>query len=268
MQKNSFLRPIKSKTLRLIFGFDNSLENLCNPLHVMQPAINHFEKFAINRFFWFIVDLKNWKNICGGGEIEKMTPLKTHNFFNDSHQLIHDITHPADLHHVNAFSRFWVNFYLTLPHERRPYSKMTMYFRILNAKKEYYWIMVQYSDAIFDSNGQFVYGLVFATDISHLKNDGDPMLSILDTYNGNCQHFFCTHKTKLNLVEKNSLYNLTTKEREVLYYLAIGYSSKQIASELNLSIKTIDNHRQNMLHKTQSKSTGELIANCSMNGYI
>lgn len=202
MKKINFLRPIKSKTLRLTFGFDNSLENSCNPFNVLQPAIVHFEKFAISRFFWFIVDLKNWKNVCGGGELETMTPLKRHNFFNDSHQLIHDITYPVDLHHVNAFSRFWVNYYLALPEERRPYSKMTMYFKILNAKKEYYWIMVQYSDAIFDSNGQFEYGLVFATDISHIKKDGDPMLSILDTYDGNCQHFFARIKPNLILLKK------------------------------------------------------------------
>ncbi|MFZ4768758.1 MAG: LuxR C-terminal-related transcriptional regulator [Ferruginibacter sp.] len=38
-----------------------------------------------------------------------------------------------------------------------------------------------------------------------------------------------------------------------------GFSSKQIALALNIAINTTDNHRQNMLRKTQSKSTGELV---------
>ena len=35
---------------------------------------------------------------------------------------------------------------------------------------------------------------------------------------------------------------------------------RQIAGSLERSIKTIDNHRQNMLRKTSTKSTGELVA--------
>jgi DNA-binding CsgD family transcriptional regulator len=260
------LKPIKSKTLRLTFGFSNPLEKKVNPIDILQPAINHFEKFSIGRFFWFIVDLRKWKHICGGGDIEKMTPLKKSNFFNDDHQKLHDVTHPDDLPQVMAFSRYWVNYHLTLPEERRPYSKMTLYFRIKNAQHNYYWIMVQYSDAIFDNEGKFVYGLVFATDISHLKKEGSPMLSILDTYDGSCQQFFCTDFKKLT--EQRHFHKLTIREREVLHYLAIGYSSKQIASQLKLSVKTIDNHRQNMLHKTNSKSTGELVAYSITNGYL
>jgi DNA-binding CsgD family transcriptional regulator len=242
------------------------LENKINPLEILEPAVKHFEKFAIGRFFWFIIDLRNWKHVCGGGDIEKMTPLKKNNFFNDDHQKLHDITHPDDLPHVMAFSRFWVNYYLSIPVERRPYSKMTMYFRIKNVLNNFYWIMVQYSDGILDDNDKFVYGLVFATDISHLKKEGTPMLSILDTYDGNCQQFFCTDLQKLT--KQNLFHNLSIREREVLQHLAMGYSSKQIASELYLSVKTIDNHRQNMLHKTSSKSTAELVAYSITNGYV
>jgi DNA-binding CsgD family transcriptional regulator len=262
----SILKPIKSETLRLTFGFSNPLETIVNPFEILQPAINHFEKFAIGRFFWFIVDLRNWKHVCGGGEIETMTPLKKANFFNDNHQKLHDITHPDDLPHIMAFSKFWVNYYVSIPEERRPYSNMTMYFRIQDESLSYYWIMVQYSDGILDSSDKFVYGLVFVTDISHLKQAGKPMLSILDSYDGNCQQFFCTDLT--TLTESNVNHNLTVREREVLHYIAIGHSSKQIASELKLSVKTIDNHRQNMLHKTKCKSTGELVAYCITNGYL
>jgi len=260
------LRPIKPKTLRRTFGFTNPLEKKVNPFKVLQPVINHIKEFAIGRYFWFIVDLKNWKHICGGGDIEKMTPLKKNNFFNEDHQKLHDITHPDDLPQVMAFSRYWVNYFINLPLERRAYSKMTLYFRIKNTMNYYYWVMVQYPDGILDSDNQFAYGLVFVTDISHIKKEGKPMLSILDTYEGNCQQFFCADFNKLT--EINLLYNPSSRERDVLQYLSIGYSSKQIASQLNLSVKTIDNHRQNMLHKTKCKSSGELVAYSITNGFL
>lgn len=46
----------------------------------------------------------------------------------------------------------------------------------------------------------------------------------------------------------------------MLRFLTIGYSSKQIAAELNIATKTIDNHRQNLLQKTNTKSSAELVA--------
>ncbi|OBX25429.1 regulatory LuxR family protein [Gelidibacter algens] len=53
---------------------------------------------------------------------------------------------------------------------------------------------------------------------------------------------------------------LTSREKEILQLLAKGFGSKQIASLLNISIKTVDNHRQNMLHKTGSKTSSELVS--------
>ena len=42
---------------------------------------------------------------------------------------------------------------------------------------------------------------------------------------------------------------LTDREREVLQLIAEGYSSKEIATHLNLSNKTIASHRQNIMDK-------------------
>jgi two-component system, NarL family, response regulator NreC len=51
---------------------------------------------------------------------------------------------------------------------------------------------------------------------------------------------------------------LTSREREVLQLLAEGKSTRDIASCLNLSVKTIETHRQNMMDKLQLHSIAEL----------
>jgi two-component system, NarL family, response regulator NreC len=43
---------------------------------------------------------------------------------------------------------------------------------------------------------------------------------------------------------------LTGREREILQLISEGYSSKEIASYFNLSIKTVATHRQNIMDKT------------------
>jgi two-component system response regulator NreC len=51
---------------------------------------------------------------------------------------------------------------------------------------------------------------------------------------------------------------LTAREREVLQLVAEGKSTKDIASLLNLSVKTIETHRQNIMEKLHLFSIAEL----------
>lgn len=52
---------------------------------------------------------------------------------------------------------------------------------------------------------------------------------------------------------------LTKKEREIIHYILEGLTSKEIASELGLSARTIETHRYNILNKLGLKSTPELV---------
>jgi DNA-binding NarL/FixJ family response regulator len=52
---------------------------------------------------------------------------------------------------------------------------------------------------------------------------------------------------------------LTQREREVLQLVANGRSTKQIADELEISIRTVESHRINMLKKMSVSNTAELI---------
>ena len=51
---------------------------------------------------------------------------------------------------------------------------------------------------------------------------------------------------------------LSPKEREVLQLMSEGHSTKQIAADLNLSVKTIETHRQQIMEKLDLHSIAEL----------
>lgn len=51
---------------------------------------------------------------------------------------------------------------------------------------------------------------------------------------------------------------LSPKEREVLQLLSEGLSSKEIAHQLGVSVKTIDTHRQHIMEKLSLRSIAEL----------
>ncbi|MBL7736515.1 MAG: LuxR family transcriptional regulator [Chitinophagaceae bacterium] len=261
----AILTPLSVDTLRTHPAISHAAKKEIDAHEIYKPIIDGFEKFAIGPFFWFVIDFTTWKHTAGGGAIETMTPLNK-NIFQADNMLIHSITHPDDIPAIMAFTNFWMSHYPNLPDEKRPHVKPTLYFRIKNVNHEYYWVMVQYLNGILNEKKQWIYGLIIVTDISHIKKNGDPLMTILDTSDVKSTRFFYTDKdlfSQMQIINK-----LTGREIEILGYLSRGFSSKQIASQLGLSIKTVDNHRQNMLRKTATKSSAELVNYCIHLGYL
>ena len=52
---------------------------------------------------------------------------------------------------------------------------------------------------------------------------------------------------------------LTNREREILQAIAEGYTSKQIAEQLFISVKTVENHRANIMNKLNIHDTASLV---------
>jgi DNA-binding NarL/FixJ family response regulator len=53
--------------------------------------------------------------------------------------------------------------------------------------------------------------------------------------------------------------NLTQKEKEILHYLADGCSSREIAKKLNISVRTVETHRYNLMNKLELTNAAQLI---------
>lgn len=61
---------------------------------------------------------------------------------------------------------------------------------------------------------------------------------------------------------------LTDREREILRLIATGATSREIARQLFLSSKTVDNHRARILEKLQVRNKAEAVAHAIRGGYI
>ena len=62
--------------------------------------------------------------------------------------------------------------------------------------------------------------------------------------------------------------DLSPRERDVLNEIIDGWSNSQIAKKLNLSIRTIESHRSNVIQKTNSRNMYQAIARAIKKGYI
>ncbi|NOZ47211.1 MAG: response regulator transcription factor, partial [Chlorobi bacterium] len=57
----------------------------------------------------------------------------------------------------------------------------------------------------------------------------------------------------------NSSVKISKREKEILILICKGYSNKEISEELFISHRTVDKHRTNLLSKTVTKNSANLV---------
>jgi DNA-binding NarL/FixJ family response regulator len=61
---------------------------------------------------------------------------------------------------------------------------------------------------------------------------------------------------------------LTQREKEILQLLAMEYTNDKIAAELNISYRTVETHRKNLMHKTKAHNLAGLLKYAYQNSLL
>lgn len=75
-----------------------------------------------------------------------------------------------------------------------------------------------------------------------------------------------SHQPEADSTDDN--YELSDRESEVLVLVAQGFSSKEIADKLCISIHTVNTHRKNITHKTGIKSVAGLAVYAMLHNLV
>jgi DNA-binding NarL/FixJ family response regulator len=62
--------------------------------------------------------------------------------------------------------------------------------------------------------------------------------------------------------------SLSTREEEILRFVAWGYSNKEIASRLDLSVKTVETHKANAAQKLGLTNRNEIVRFAMLRGWL
>jgi DNA-binding NarL/FixJ family response regulator len=103
-----------------------------------------------------------------------------------------------------------------------------------------------------------------------VKSDSDRDLLVAVEALSNHKPFFTPRATELMLngleqrstvggLPQNLSDRLTSREREIVQLLSEGKSSKEVASDLSISVKTAETHRANIMRKLEIHSVSELV---------
>jgi DNA-binding NarL/FixJ family response regulator len=71
---------------------------------------------------------------------------------------------------------------------------------------------------------------------------------------------YVAEQARAGLANEGPDTELTTRERQILSLVAQGRTNADIATMLGISVKTVDNHRTNVMRKLDVHSAAELVA--------
>ncbi|KJS48000.1 MAG: hypothetical protein VR66_16345 [Peptococcaceae bacterium BRH_c23] len=82
------------------------------------------------------------------------------------------------------------------------------------------------------------------------------------------QKYLVTRALKPERYAEMKKFELTTRETELLQLIALGYSNMEIAKKLNISIKTVENHKTRIHDKLGINSRSKLVRYAKDNGLV
>jgi DNA-binding CsgD family transcriptional regulator len=116
---------------------------------------------------------------------------------------------------------------------------------IRTKKKEKKRVLCQFTPLITNDDGYPSLSSGYITDITHLKKDGLPNLYVIVE-----NQLVYAEETKPEMIIKNKHIPFTKRQVEILKLMSSGYSAKEVAQNLDLSVATIYTQTKLIKNKT------------------
>jgi len=220
------------------------------------------EMFAIGEFYYYVMNLTTSTLSHHHENILKLHGLEK---YPEHLKEVIDLAHPDDLPFVVQAEQTAIQKMIEIGLEHQLYLKISYCFRMKTSKNTYELFHHQSVHTMEDEAGQLVQSINIHTNINHLtrQNPNTVLISGIGPRND-------FHQIKLKNFKQNSLFseNLTKREIEVLSLIAKGYSGGEIARILILSEHTVRTHRKNILKKTNSRNSKELLKKAFESGIV
>lgn len=215
-----------------------------------------------------LIDYTQRRHLAISGPLTNLTGYQASDIIDEGLGFMLDIFHKDDfaIYNGQVFTQV-TELLCKTPHEQHDQLIFSFSYRLRKADQSY---MTVYQQGTYITDPQThlpLYSIAVVNDITPLKRDNS-MLFTVDKRPDAGQSV-----GHLNLLEQyfhpgTAETKFSKRETELLKLLSEGFSSKQIAHRLFISESTVINHRKNMLYKSSSKNSAELIRYALQRGLI
>lgn len=222
---------------------------------LQRPQIERIigEMFAIGKFYYYVLNLTN---STLSHHHENILPLHGLKKYPENLKEVIDLTHPDDIPFVMKAEQIVIEKMLEIGLDHQLFTKASYCFRMKTANGNYELFHHQAIPTLEDENGHLIQSINIHTNIHHIttQNPHTVLVSGIGPRND-----FHQMKIEDELLPQHSCMNLTKRETEVISLIAKGYSGAEISKMLILSEHTVRTHRRNILAKTNSRNSKELV---------
>ena len=199
----------------------------------------------------YLLQSNEQKRIFGSGSDGQNIDAKMH----------YENIHPDDLAFVLETDNMVYNFFSEMPFDEKKNYRLVYDFRTRDTEGVYVGHMHQSVVLEQDKNGRTWLTLVITHLLSERNKNEKPQRRLINMKTGKL-HLF-------NEIDGNySGVVLTRREQEVLSLIGRGYDSINISDRLHISVNTVNNHRQNILRKTDTENATQAVLYCKRLGLI
>lgn len=245
-----------------------NLYSVWDPNRIAKDKVSHSISFddltnsiiSTGSFYFYIIDFFDMS-------LSHISPAiaEIHGFdsetvsFND----ILGAIHPDDIDFVTKAEAVSTDFfYNKVGYEKMLNYKTSYCFRFRLKNGEYALFNHQSLMLSLDDNGGLGKSLNIHTRIDHLSNANTYKISLIGL-NG--------EPSFMNLNpdgDNQNIKEFSKREINIIKHISNGLSNAEIAEKLFISALTVKKHRTNILSKSDSKNTAQLIKNCILQGII
>ena len=237
--------------------------------HSIQNLRNYRSKFPIfqNEIF-FIIDYTQGRHILMTGNVEEIIGYHPQDFLENGLAMVIDIFQKDDfqIYNRHIYSSIY-QLFQKVPATQHGDYVFDFNYRMLRKDKNNISVLQRSSFVTDPATALPLFSYGTCMDISLFKKD-DTVIRKISRYDSKAQF------PNLEEISTDYFYpdpekaQLTRREQELLKWVAQGLSTKQIADKFRISNNTVNNHRKNMLRKTNTKNSAELIRFAISNHYI
>lgn len=150
----------------------------------------------------------------------------------------------------------------------------TEFYCISTPRGQHQWVQDRSFNINYPNGTQIlVAGVAYPISIEEMI--GEAQKNVSDTIDIIVIQFSKLLLKNINLQEKfepkktyDELSHLSNRQMQILYYILLGKSSKEIGKVLNLSFRTVENYTQNIKKKLHCDSKSEIITKAIENNFL
>ena len=256
----------KEDDIDKLFTVWNSINKISKPTDtpIDLDFINQISSlFSAGDFYYYVFNFTTYKMEFVSDSTQAVLGIKPKDF---TLEKIFDIFHPKDLADLHRKERASVNFKMRKLEINDITKYKTVYLmRFILDNGEHKTILHQSKAINVSKDGKVQQVIGIHTDVTHLDLPIDNKVSFIG--HRAPSYIYNDLKDCYDLINTIEI-DFSKREKDILKTISKGYSTKEIASTLNLSPHTINTHKRNILKKSNCKNTAQLVAKCIREGVI